>query len=302
MILLWGPITDQPLEKISSELKKLKADFIVLNQFDILDMDISLTKDEAFLIYKNEKIDLTKIKSVYLRPFISTQMPDVDEENPQSESYLHAQKFDDLMYSWIESTNALVINLPSAMSSNSSKPYQTELIRSTGIKVPTSLVTTDADEVKKFHKKHGEIIYKSISGVRSIVSKFTKNDYSRLDKLVWCPTQFQEYLTGTDWRVHVVGDKIFPCRIETTASADYRYASKQGGETRIYPDEIPKNIEKICFEISKKLNLPVVGIDLRLTDDGTWYCFEANPSPGFTYYEGNTGLPIGNAIATLLNL
>jgi hypothetical protein len=49
------------------------------------------------------------------------------------------------------------------------------------------------------------------------------------------------------------------------------------------------------------MDLPLAGIDLRRSRvDGEWYCFEVNPSPGFSYYEEATGLPIGAAIARLL--
>jgi D-alanine-D-alanine ligase-like ATP-grasp enzyme len=36
------------------------------------------------------------------------------------------------------------------------------------------------------------------------------------------------------------------------------------------------------------------------TEDGRWYCFEVNPSPGFSYFENLTGQPIAKAIATYL--
>ena len=45
------------------------------------------------------------------------------------------------------------------------------------------------------------------------------------------------------------------------------------------------------------LGLELSGIDLRITPDGRTYCFEVNPSPGFSYYELNTGQPIARAIA-----
>ena len=48
------------------------------------------------------------------------------------------------------------------------------------------------------------------------------------------------------------------------------------------------------------LGLHVAGIDLRRTDDGRWVCFEVNPSPGFTFYQEETGQPIAEAIARLL--
>jgi D-alanine-D-alanine ligase-like ATP-grasp enzyme len=46
--------------------------------------------------------------------------------------------------------------------------------------------------------------------------------------------------------------------------------------------------------------LAVAGIDLRRTSGGRFYCFEANPSPGFSFYEEMTGQPVGEAIARLL--
>jgi hypothetical protein len=48
------------------------------------------------------------------------------------------------------------------------------------------------------------------------------------------------------------------------------------------------------------MGLLVSGVDLRRTADECWCCFEVNPSPGFTYYEGHTGQPIAGAIAALL--
>jgi hypothetical protein len=36
---------------------------------------------------------------------------------------------------------------------------------------------------------------------------------------------------------------------------------------------------------------------LKVTPDDEVYCFEVNPSPAFSYYEGNTGQPISRAVA-----
>jgi hypothetical protein len=55
-----------------------------------------------------------------------------------------------------------------------------------------------------------------------------------------------------------------------------------------------------CRRVSATLGLPVTGIDPRVTPEGEWYCFEANPSPAFTYYESSTGQPIGRSVAALL--
>lgn len=303
MILVWGPSTDTPLQFVIRELNKEKASYFLLDQLEVLNSDIKLdvssSINEAYIRINGQILDLKKVKSVYIRAYDSTKIADVHKYGVGSMEFMHAFHFDNIMYTWLELSDALIINKLDAMSTNSSKPYQTELIRESGLKIPKTIITTNKQKVKEFHKKYKNIIYKSISGVRSIVSKYKREDYNRLNNLTWCPTQFQEHIDGQDYRVHVVNEKIFSCKIITSAD-DYRYSSRQGGTTEIYAENIPKDIENKCIEVSKKLDLLVSGIDLRRSNDGEWYCFEANPSPGFSYYEQYTKLPIANAIAKLL--
>ncbi len=122
------------------------------------------------------------------------------------------------------------------------------------------------------------MVYKSISGVRSIVSRLNPGDLQRLGRLVWCPTQFQEYISGTD----------------------YRYASGQGETIDILPCALPDDCADRCRALAAALELPVAGIDLRRTTADEWYCFEVNPSPGFTFFQRTTHQPIDEAIARLL--
>ena len=39
---------------------------------------------------------------------------------------------------------------------------------------------------------------------------------------------------------------------------------------------------------------------LKITPDNQVYCFEVNPSPGFSYFEAHTEQPIANAVARYL--
>jgi hypothetical protein len=55
-----------------------------------------------------------------------------------------------------------------------------------------------------------------------------------------------------------------------------------------------------CRAMVREMGLLVAGIDLRRSPDGAWYCFEVNPSPGFTFFEAGTGQPIADMIARLL--
>src|SRR5262249_34045626 len=149
--------------------------------------------------------------SAYLRPHDSRRLPEVSEAGAYSPSWNHACEVEDLLLSWSELTSALVVNRPSAMATNSSKPYQASFIPAHGVLTPDTLITTDPQDAAEFWETQGPVIYKSISGIRSIVSRVTPEDRSRLELLSWCPTQFQRYIPGTDYRVHIVGDKEFAC-------------------------------------------------------------------------------------------
>ena len=201
------------------------------------------------------------------------------------------------MTHWISCTPAFVVSRIEPMAVNNSKPYQLRSIQQFGWRIPQTLITTDPAAAREFWERHGAVIYKSVSSIRSQVSKLSAEHKERFDAISSCPTQFQEFIPGSDFRLHVVGDEVFACEVES-AAADYRYPGVHDVTYRA--SMIPAEIEDRCRRMSAAMNLPVAGIDVRRTPDGEWVCFEVNPSPGFTSYEEMTGQPIANAIARLL--
>jgi glutathione synthase/RimK-type ligase-like ATP-grasp enzyme len=135
--------------------------------------------------------------------------------------------------------------------------------------------------------------------VRSIVKELKPADERLLDKIQYLPTQFQQKLMGTNIRVHVVGDAIFATKIETGVT-DYRYARRENETAFLSAFTLPKKIEKSCFQLSQQLGLTLCGIDLFLSNENEYYCFEVNPSPGYSYYQNSTGQDISGAIAKWL--
>jgi glutathione synthase/RimK-type ligase-like ATP-grasp enzyme len=135
------------------------------------------------------------------------------------------------------------------MSSNNSKPYQTELIRAAGFDVPHTMVTTDASTALEFWEKHGTVIYKSISGVRSIVTRLRQEHRERLPDVSHCPTQFQEYIHGTDIRIHVVGEEVFGCEILSDAD-DYRYPLLPGAGVQVRSYRVPRDLADRCRRLA----------------------------------------------------
>lgn len=162
-------------------------------------------------------------------------------------------------------------------------------------------MTTDPAAVGDFLARHGELIYKSISGVHSIVTRLKPAHLERLADIAWCPTQFQQYVPSRDYRVHVIGEAVFVSEIVCEAD-DYRYAGRQGQAVALNASTLPTELEERCRALAVSLGLAAAGIDLRLTPNGEWVCFEVNPAPAFTYYESATGQPIADAIASVLSI
>jgi len=302
MILLWGIQGDGPLALVLASLTRRGTPIVFLDQQQLLQCEIEMEVDSAArgkLRLPGRQICLEEIRSVYARPYDTRRLPAMEKAGEGDPDWVRGLQFESAMACWTEMTDAFVVNRLSVMGSNGSKPYQTALIKELGFDVPVTLVTTDPGAVEDFWKRHGNVVYKSTSGVRSIVSRLTPEHRNRLADIVNCPTQFQEYVEGIDVRVHVVGDDLFACEIESAAD-DYRYGGRVGAGARLKAVDVPAELAEKCHKLASALRLPVAGIDLRHRQNGTWCCFEVNPSPGFSYYEDATGQPIGEAVAALL--
>ncbi|MFH8788979.1 ATP-grasp domain-containing protein [Streptomyces roseoverticillatus] len=245
-------------------------------------------------------VELERVTAAYLRPVEPDVVPGLDPAERGRARQVH-----DTLLSFTEVADAMggcrLANPLSAMASNTSKPYQAQLIAGHGFYTPATLVSDDPDEVLGFVDRHRGAVYKSTSGIRSVVTAFDPaRDTGRLDRLRWCPVQFQEHLDGPDVRVHVVGDRALAV-LADSAAVDYRYARLQvGADARLRPYALGDGIAERCVALAADLGLPFAGVDLKLLPDGRVACFEVNPSPGFSWYETATGLPIAAAVADWL--
>ncbi|MHA6523903.1 ATP-grasp domain-containing protein [Tessaracoccus sp. G1721] len=182
---------------------------------------------------------------------------------------------------WVELAppSVRVVNRRAASASNFSKPAQALAIRAAGFEVPTGLLTTDPAAARAFVSRHGRVIVKSTSAVRSIVRLVAEDeDFAAVE---WCPTQFQAFVDGVEFRAHVVGRRVFAHRI-TSDAVDYRY-----GEAELTRDELPDGVAGRCVALARSLGLELAGLDLRRTPDGRWCCFEANTSPVWSAYDAD---------------
>jgi hypothetical protein len=298
LTLLWGLATDFPLSLVREQLELAGTAYQFLDQCDVLETDVQLCVGktvEGSVTVRGDQFDLAEVGGVYLRTYDSRRLAALASYGEGSREWRHAARVDTLLSSWLELTDALVVNRSAAMASNDSKPGQMMRIHELGWSVPETLVTTDPTAARAFWERHRSVVYKSVSSVRSQVSRLSEDHLPRFANITSCPTQFQEYVAGQDFRVHVVGEQVFAAEV-VSAADDYRYDTTAEVKAFALSEEMTDR----CLDLAMALDLSFAGIDLRRTPDGEWYCFEVNTSPGFSYYEHNTGQPIARAVAQML--
>ena len=293
MILL---ISEEPIEAMSLllyEQLKDKTNVQLIPHTEIpFSKNVSLFCKNGKLSGKIGDIDIKSISAVYARFDKINIEKDVSEITKQQ---INLERLN-WMNTIFENLDAMVINRSSAQYSNSSKLFQSWIIKQYGFKIPNSLITTSEESAKNFIANNKQVIYKSASSERSMVKTFQKEDFEKLHLLKNCPHLFQEQINGTDIRVHTLATgETFACEIKTQKS-DYRYDK----ERDIKIIDIPQSVKDKCVKLTLDLGLYLSGIDLRRSDNGDYYCFEVNPSPAFSWYEEQTGLPISNAVANMM--
>ena len=301
MILLCGIPTETPLQMVASRLEDAGADFVLFNQREFERCDIWFEVNSSGVVGElrigSRVYRLQDFHAAYQRVMDDRFLPEVEHEPENSPLRKRCRGFHEALLRWLEIAPGLIVNRSQPMSSNGSKPYQGQLIREQGFKIPETLITNEPDLVREFHARHGRIIYKSASAIRSIVQTMGEGDFARLENIRWCPTQFQAYVEGTNVRVHTVGSDVYATAIQSEAT-DYRYAAQQvGNSAELREVKLKPELSEQCLRLSKALGLEFAGIDLKITPDQEIYCFEVNPCPAFSYYEYNAQQPISEGLA-----
>jgi hypothetical protein len=304
MVLLCGIPTESPLLLVRDRLDAMGEPYLMLSQRRFAEIPFRFRIGNGCVtgevVIDRRAYALEDIVGVYTRLMDFRSLPELAEESEGAAPRVLAREWHDAVSRWCEVTPARVVNRTAPMGSNASKPFQAQPVTRRGFLTPETLVTNDPDLARGFIHEHRRVVYKSISGVRSIVREVDADDLARLDRIRSCPVQFQAYVEGRNVRVHTVATEVFATGI-TTEATDYRYAHRERGQAAaLAPLEVSGDLAAQCVALAQDLELPLAGIDLKVTPQEDVYCFEVNPSPAYSYYESQTGQPISTAIARYL--
>jgi RimK-like ATP-grasp domain len=297
-VLLIGIPSEPPLAMVAAALGELGMPYVVCNQRSVASIDGSLSLEDGVvggvLELEGEAVPLDALGGIYTREIDYRLLPELEDAPP--DALVHAHRVHELLDDLCMLTPARVVNRAARGASNASKPYQAQLI-ARRFAIPETLVTTEPEAVVDLIARHGRVIYKSVSGTRSIVRELAEEDLGRLDTLGVCPVQFQQRVEGNDVRVHTLADGTLFATVIESAADDWRYAD---GEVSMQAWTPGDELAERCLALTADLGLEFAGIDLRVSAEGEVYCFEVNTSPAYSAFEQASGQPIARALAGYL--
>jgi len=221
-----------------------------------------------------EEIDLDRVEGVYLRLTTAPMVPKVVE--PPAERGQSTGDLLSALLAWCEVAPARVLNRPSAMAVNVSKPYLAQRVATLGLDVPETLVSSDSGAVAAFTRTQPGSVRRSCNGQRIP---------SHQPPVHACPVLHQAPVEGVNVRVHVVGARCFATAGRPSEPARF---------------ELPDDVAERCVALSRGLDLELAAIDLCLRPDGVPTVLDVDPCPDFHRCEAPAGLPVARAIAAHL--
>lgn len=204
-----------------------------------------------------------------------------------------------------------------AMVRANNKTLQTAIAHQLGMRVPDTLVTSDAKAANAFIASHPRTVTKPLTPIHPTINGRPKAFFTTLLKDGFMPDLSQLHLAPAifqqaieivaDIRVIVVGDQVFAATVkaeglpENTKVYDYRLGHYEGDVVlKAHDDEFPKDLAELCVQHNKELGLKFGAFDFVLDKDGVYWFLENNPNGQWAFVEEATGQQIGKALADLL--
>jgi glutathione synthase/RimK-type ligase-like ATP-grasp enzyme len=187
---------------------------------------------------------------------------------------------------------------------------QMYLAQEVGFAVPAWISTNIPNEARSFFRNHKKVVTKPLSygalGNGDIVhtSLVSNWDDAFAEDIRICPILLQSFVEKRcDYRVTVIDNSVFACRIDSQANDAYAIDMRRGlMDMGMVHDAcyLPAKVEKLCVQIVLRLGLRFGAIDLVQDGNGVMWFLEVNPTGQWAWIEDRTGLPIAEALAKAL--
>jgi hypothetical protein len=195
---------------------------------------------------------------------------------------------------WLDGVPGRVVNRGEGANHNSSKPLHEAVLGELGFRVPESLTSCDAEELRRFARE-GLTVSKTVCGVRAEAVAVTEKEFENFQPASG-PVHIQRLIAGADARIHVVGDQLIAQRV-TCGGIDYR---RSGGMDHLELFDPPPSLRRLLVEGGKRTGLAFSGWDFKIDADKRYWCLEVNPMPGYSSYDERCGCAISRELLRYL--
>src|SRR5262249_20344958 len=205
------------------------------------------------------------------------------------------------------------IDAPLRVQVAGSKLRQLQLARHCGMLIPRTLVSNDAQRVRRFSKEvNGRMVAKMLTPLSTTMERAEAFVYtSRIDAdalgdlaaLRHSPMVFQEEIQKqSELRAACVDGRLFVGAVDASGSVrgrtDWRLATPE--ECRWRRASLPEPLRDRISEMMRELELRFGVFDFIQTPTGDHVFLELNPVGEWGMLERDLGLPISDAIAAAL--
>lgn len=209
----------------------------------------------------------------------------------------------------LTSLPALWVNHPARVADAAYKPFQLALASRCGLRVPATLITNDADSVRRFASA-GRTVTKMLgastiheSGEHKIA--FTRlldaADVTDLAGIENTAHLFQRWAPKSyECRVIVVGDTLTAVGIHASSASAFVDWRTDYDHLHYELLDLPDAVATGARRLMKELGLAYGALDFVVAPDRTFTFLEVNPTGQYGWLEYHTGAPITAQLAALL--
>jgi glutathione synthase/RimK-type ligase-like ATP-grasp enzyme len=199
------------------------------------------------------------------------------------------------------------VSPPDALQAARWKLPQLTLAARLGMAVPATLVTQSADEIALF-QEGGRTVVKAVGDAWVVTDEGERvgetTELRPSDDLrgaVHAPVLVQRLIRKTaDWRVTLVGRRLFPVRMLTPNGAPIDVRATDPGQITHEARDLPNTVAVALARFAASFALRYAAFDLAEDRDGTLWFLECNPAGQWAWLEPLTGLNITEALIDLL--
>ena len=300
-VVLVGSPRDAHIEAVANALEEQAVDVYVLDTLDYPESPAVALGEEVDSITVDGR-DLGRPAAVYVRDVYVQPLAvgvDVDDEMAQDwrRTLVALREKAHVLYPVLGRWSVLGVPSYNPMSADwrLTKPMQLALLQQAGLPVPRTVWTNDPATVRRF-AAGGRVAYKPVAGgaaTRELAAEDLTDD--RLATLHGAPVTFQQLLSGDNYRVYCIDDRVVATLRIGSESLDYRQQEEVIEQTTL-PDE---TLEQ-CLAAARLLGLRWTGIDLKADADGKLHFLELNSSPMFLGFDRRGGTTILDELVSTL--